>query len=89
VRAATEEYFAEQDITGQWLEDCTTDGGPLAFTRTSDLFDSWKAWCEARNIKPGTSTGLSTALADLRHERGRESDKGRQRGFRRLVLKPR
>ena len=29
---ATEDYFNEQDTVGQWLEDCTEDGGQLAFT---------------------------------------------------------
>jgi P4 family phage/plasmid primase-like protien len=28
VTEATEEYFADQDTTKQWLEDCTEDGGP-------------------------------------------------------------
>ena len=49
VLEATEQYFAEQDVLKQWLDECTTDGGPLAFTRTKELFASWKTWAEERN----------------------------------------
>jgi putative DNA primase/helicase len=48
---ATEAYFAEQDTTQQWLDECTEDGGEFAFTRTTELFASWKTWCEARNLR--------------------------------------
>ena len=30
VLEATEQYFAEQDVLKQWLDECTADGGPLA-----------------------------------------------------------
>ena len=46
----------------QWLDDCTEDGGAFAFTRTSELFASWKSWCESRNFKPGSVKALSEAL---------------------------
>jgi putative DNA primase/helicase len=85
VRAATDAYFAEQDVVGQWLEDCTHDAGPLAFARVSALFGSWKTWCEDRNIKPGSSAGFADTLADRGFARKRESGTG-QRGFANLVL---
>ena len=85
---ATEDYFKEQDTAGQWLEDCTEDAGQLAFTRIADLFDSWKTWCEARNLKPGSTMALSGMLEDRGHEKCRDST-GSQRGFRRLTLKRR
>ena len=47
----------------QWLEDCTHDGGSLAFALSSDLFASWKIWCEASNQSPGTMQALSEALS--------------------------
>ena len=50
VTEATDEYFADQDTTKQWLEDCTEDGGPYAFTPTGQLFASWKTWCDERNL---------------------------------------
>jgi putative DNA primase/helicase len=85
VTDATEQYFDEQDTLKQWLEDCTEDGGPFAFTATGQLFASWKAWCDERNIRPGNGNALSDALAD----RGflRKKGTGGVRGFRGLITK--
>jgi putative DNA primase/helicase len=88
VRNATDAYFSDQDILQQWLDDCTHDAGPLAFTRTAELFSSWKQWCEDRNLKPGSANGLSEALADRGHERKREGGTG-QKGFAGLTIKRR
>ena len=84
VRNATNKYFADQDNLQQWLDDCTQDGGEFAFTRSADLFSSWKQWCEERNLKPGSEQALSETLADRGHAKARDG-KGR-RGFSRLVL---
>jgi putative DNA primase/helicase len=86
VRAATDEYFRGQDTFGQWLEDATEDADDQAFTRMSALFSSWKAWCEERNIKPGSTMALSGMLEDRGYEKRRESHTG-QRGFARVVVK--
>jgi putative DNA primase/helicase len=85
VRDATESYFADQDVLGQWLEDCTHDGGPFAFTRISALFASWKAWCEERNLKPGSASSLSDTLTDRGFVKKREPGTG-HRGFAGLTL---
>ena len=82
---ATEDYFAEQDTLQQWFDDCTEDGGEFAFTRTSDLFASWKTWCEAPNLKPGSEQGFSSALRDKGFEKKRNSVG--QMGFRKIALK--
>jgi len=82
---ASEEYFAEQDTTQQWLDECTADGGPGAFARTTELFASWKAWCEDRNWKPGSEKSLSEALRDKGFVKARNSTG--QMGFRKLALK--
>jgi putative DNA primase/helicase len=87
VRDATDEYFAEQDIVGQWIEDCTEDAGKFAFTRIAELFSSWKTWCEDRNLKPGNTRILSEALADRGYAKTR--DKTGQRGFQTLAIKRR
>jgi putative DNA primase/helicase len=88
VCAATDTYFEEQDIIGEWLEDYTDDAGLFAFTRMSDLFSSWNAFCEGRNLEPGTSMALSEALADRGYAKKREPGTG-QRGFAGLSLKSR
>lgn len=65
VRATTDEYFADQDTVGQWIEDCAEpQAGYLAFTLNSVLFTSWKAWCEKQNLKPGTERAFVEALKD-------------------------
>jgi putative DNA primase/helicase len=85
VREASDAYFSEQDTVQQWLDDCTHDGGSAAFTRVSELFASWKTWCEEHNFRPGTTRALSDALVDKGFMRHREH--GRYRGFMRLAVK--
>jgi putative DNA primase/helicase len=88
VRAATDAYFEEQDTIGEWLEDYTDDTGEHAFTKVSDLFSSWKAFCEGRNLKPGSAMALSEALVDRGYPKKREPGTG-QRGFSGLSLRSR
>src|SRR5262245_38762178 len=88
VQDATAAYFADQDTLQQWLDDCTDGGGADAFTRSAELFASWKSWCEERNWQPGSAMALSEALIDHGFEKGRESNTG-HRGFRRLAVKRR
>ena len=87
VRDATEEYFADQDTLQQWLDDCTEDGGQFAFTRTAELFASWKTVVRGpATSSRAASSALSEALADRGFARARNS--AGQRGFRNLVVKP-
>jgi putative DNA primase/helicase len=84
VTEATDAYFDDQDLIKQWLEECTEDSGPFAFTSSSQLFSSWKAWCDARGLPPGNSQNLSDAL----HDRGLERKRtGRGNGFKGITLK--
>jgi putative DNA primase/helicase len=82
---ATDEYFDDQDTIKQWLEDCTGDGGPYAFTPHNQLFASWKSWCEEKNLKPGSGQALTDALVDRGFTRKRGH--GGVRGFEALVIK--
>jgi putative DNA primase/helicase len=85
VRDATEEYFAAEDTVGQWFEECIIDGGDAAFTRTKNIFSSWKLWCEDRNLRPGSERRLSDRLVGRGYKRVRNSVG--QWGFRRLCAK--
>jgi putative DNA primase/helicase len=85
VHEATDAYFADQDTLAQWLEECTEDGGDFAFSRATELFASWKTWCEARNTKAGSTQVLSEALADRGFVKKRNNVG--QRGFRNLTVK--
>jgi putative DNA primase/helicase len=84
VTEATDAYFDDQDLIKQWLEEYTEDGGPFAFTSSSQLFASWKNWCDARGLPPGNSQNLSDALYDRGFEKKRT---GRGNGFKSLTLK--
>src|SRR5262249_2262293 len=64
VTAATEEYFEDQDSIKQWMEECTEADTPVAFIKTSQLFASWKTWCDDRGLTTGSAKALSEALVD-------------------------
>ena len=83
VRKATDEYLADQDTVGQWIDEAT-EPDVNNFERTRALFGSWKAWCEPRNLFVGTET----AFADVLKDRGyRKADTRNWRGFTGLRLK--
>jgi putative DNA primase/helicase len=83
VRDFTDEYFEDQDVTQQWLDECTTDGGPYAFTTFADLYASWKNWCDARGFKPGSMKAFSDTLSDRGFRRKKSSG---SRGFASLTI---
>jgi putative DNA primase/helicase len=85
VLAATDDYFSEQDVVGQWLEDCT-HADPRAFTRASALFASWRAWCEERNLPARSTVRMMTALVERGFERAREPHTG-QKGLAGIAIK--
>jgi putative DNA primase/helicase len=83
VRDATDEYFADQDAIGEWLE-ARTVAQPGFFTLTNGLFGSWRQWCEPRNLPAGTET----SFADSLKERGFDKDRRKYgRGFKGIRLK--
>jgi putative DNA primase/helicase len=61
VTAATEEYFTAQDSFSLWVEDrCKRDVN--AWTRTTELFASWKNWAERAGVLYGTMTEFGDTL---------------------------
>jgi len=84
VLRATEDYLADQDAIGQWLDECATRDA-RAFITTSKLFESWKSWCAQSNQFIGSKKEFSAALADRDFEHVR---KEYGRGFKGLMLKP-
>jgi P4 family phage/plasmid primase-like protien len=77
VTDTTNEYFEDQDTIGQWIEDCLNPAaGDRAFTLSPVLFGSWRTWCEAQNLRPGTEKAFVETLKDkgfikLRRDYGR------------------
>jgi putative DNA primase/helicase len=85
VRAATDEYLADQDSLSQWAEECTeADESPFAFETTRALFKSWRGWAEDRNLAVGTETVFADSLKDRGFEHKRTE---KARGFKGIRLK--
>lgn len=84
VRAATEEYFADEDAIGRWLADCSVPDA-TAIETTTALFASWSAWAAANGEYVGSQKRLVSALAAKPLERWREPH-SRRRGFRGVKL---
>ena len=85
VTEATAAYFSDQDVISQWLEECTEDGGPYAFTKSGTLYASWKRWCDEHGCAPGTARSFSQILSDRGYIQKKGAHRG-VRGFSRLVL---
>lgn len=64
VMAATEDYFVEQDLFGQWLEEeCEVDVENMSrWEPTTELFASWAAYARAAGDEPGTAKSFAPAL---------------------------
>lgn len=71
MRDEVEKYRSESDLIGQWIdENCIVSTGEQ--TRASDLFLSYRNWCDANGHRPGSQTTLGRRLS----ERGFLKDKG-------------
>jgi putative DNA primase/helicase len=61
VRSATENYFANEDAVGTWIDEkCKRqlDG----WTTTKELFQCWREWAEAAGERIGTRKGFVQSL---------------------------
>ena len=86
VKAATDAYFSDQDLFGQWIEDCCDVhlGNREIWDRSADLFGNWTEYA----LKAGEETGTKTAFGLSMRKRGFEQDRFKgARVFRRVRLK--
>jgi putative DNA primase/helicase len=61
VTTAAEDYFEEEDLVGQWIEEwCLLGAEHKALA--AQLFQSWQVWAEARGFPPGSQKSLGEAL---------------------------
>lgn len=61
VRNATDQYMADEDSFGRWLDDCcVTKRG--CWTPASALFQSWQQWCEKYSEHAGSQKRFSQNL---------------------------
>jgi putative DNA primase/helicase len=61
---ATEAYFAEQDLFGQWLEEmCDVEPGNAAkIASTTELFRSWSEFAKAAGENAGNTKSFASAM---------------------------
>jgi putative DNA primase/helicase len=61
---ATQEYFDDQDLFGQWLDECcdVDRDNPHKWETAAELFKSWKDYAETAGERSGTTKSLSAAL---------------------------
>jgi putative DNA primase/helicase len=88
VSDATTTYFDEQNIVGQWLEECC-EIGPHKADTTENLFGSWKAWAERNGDSAGNAKVFAAKMTKLGFEAVKKTpgDSGK-RGYRGLRIKP-
>jgi putative DNA primase/helicase len=89
VMAATEAYFSDQDLTGQWLEDCceTSLGEHRMWDRSAELFDSWTEYALKAGEAPGSKKAFGQSMQRRGFEPYRVPNVG-ARAFRFVRLKP-
>lgn len=63
IKTATDAYQDDQDLTGQWLEECTTSS-PNSETINGDLYESYKAWCIDNGLRPASNIALGRRLTE-------------------------
>ena len=63
VQAATDQYRADQDLIGQWLEDCTTQGGQ-GEAGNDAIYASYAAWSENSGLRPASKVALGRRLSE-------------------------
>lgn len=69
---ATADYFEEQDLFGQWLEEfCEAEPGAVAYTK--DLFHSWAAFADEAKEEAGSVKGFGGMMTKRGFAPGRDS----------------
>ena len=63
VREATNEYQADQDLTGRWLKECTTPNAN-GETENNTLYANYKTWCADNGLHAASSVLLSRRLTE-------------------------
>ena len=79
VRAATAEYFTEEDAVGRWLQEAT-EREDDAHATTAELYESWREWANRNGEHVGSQKRLSAALVARGIPRWREGST-RRMGF--------
>ncbi|KQM86210.1 hypothetical protein ASE67_10195 [Sphingomonas sp. Leaf23] len=58
---ATDEYFAEQDVFGQWIDErCVIEAGKMEYA--AKLYADWETFAKANGEVPGTAKSFGAAM---------------------------
>lgn len=85
VVAATDEYFEEQDVFGQWVDDRCETGADLWELPTA-LFGDWTAYAKANGEAPGSFVTFAAKLEKNGFRKGKNNGLRTRKGIR-LKLK--
>lgn len=86
MQEATDAYFADQDILGQWLDhDCETGNG--RWEPVATLFASWTKFALANGEPAGSAKSFSGALIKRGFMRGFATDRNRTRTIKGVAVK--
>jgi putative DNA primase/helicase len=69
VTAATDEYFQDEDLFQQWLEDAC-ERAPGAWEKPTPLYRSWSAYAEAAGERAGSQKAFGARLRTAGFEPG-------------------
>lgn len=84
VTASTADYFSDQDLLAQWIEECcerTDEDGAPAKDTIASLIASWRNYAKSRGDEPGSSKGFGTAMRSRGFAPFRNQYGFRGRGF--------
>ena len=81
VTASTADYFSDQDLLAQWIDECC-ESGPSVVDTFASLLASWRKYAKIRGEEPGGSKGVSKALRSREFARIKDEFGVRGRGFR-------
>ncbi|TAM06383.1 MAG: toprim domain-containing protein [Paraburkholderia sp.] len=73
IKSATNEYQREEDVIGQWLDDCCAVG-PGQSSRARELYLKYRAWAEEGGYRPLSEVKFNKNLVE---RRGISSEKDR------------
>jgi len=86
MKAATEAYFEDQDILGQWInQECET--GSSNWDTVADVFASWAKFAKANGEEAGSAKGFGSALVKRGFRRGQATDRNKTRIIKGLSVK--
>jgi len=85
MQEATDTYFEEQDVVGQWIKQYC-EVGPGKWEPVATVFKNWKAFAIASGEDPGSAKSFGGSLERRGFKRGKSPD-GNSRAFKGLALR--